>query len=524
MKRSCGILMPISSLPSPYGIGTLGKAAYNYVDFLAEAKQSWWQLLPAGHTSYGDSPYQCFSTYAGNPYFIDLDLLIDDGLLEESEVTGLDWGCDPARVAYETVYLNRYKVLRLATQRGWERDLAEITRFVDENKHWLPDYALFMAVKAHFGMKSWTEWPDEDIRLRKPEAVETYRAKLAEDIRMYTYIQFLFFRQWNLLRTYARSKGIGIIGDIPIYVALDSADVWSDPGSFQLDEFNVPTEVAGVPPDYFSEDGQLWGNPLYNWDAMKADGFGWWIRRIDGAGKLYDVIRIDHFRGFESYWAVPYGEKTAKNGHWVKGPGMDLVGVLTSWFRDIQYIAEDLGLMTPEVEQLLRDSGLPGMKVLEFAFDSREPSNYLPHTYPANCVCYPGTHDNTTLVAWKDEADPDDVAFAHQYLGLNDKEGFHWGILRGGLSSVAALFVAQMQDYLGLGAEARMNTPGVASGNWQWRMLPDAITPELTEKIGELARIYGRAPVVPKSVVPTPAEEENTDTCESSSIGTNSEI
>ena len=523
MKRSCGILMPVTSLPSPYGIGTLGKEAYNFVDFLAKAKQSWWQLLPAGHTSYGDSPYQCFSTYAGNPYFIDLDLLIEDGLLEESEVTGLDWGSDPARVAYETVYLNRYKVLRLATQRGWERDLAEATRFVEENKHWLPDYALFMAVKAHFGMKSWTEWPDEDIRLRKPEAVEAYRIKLADDIRMYTYIQFLFFRQWNLLRTYARSKCVGIIGDIPIYVALDSADVWSDPGSFQLDEFNVPTEVAGVPPDYFSEDGQLWGNPLYNWDAMKADGFGWWIRRIDGAGKLYDVIRIDHFRGFESYWAVPYGEKTAKNGHWVKGPGMDLVGVLTSWFRDIQYIAEDLGLMTPEVEQLLRDSGLPGMKVLEFAFDSREPSNYLPHTYPANCVCYPGTHDNTTLVAWKDEADPDDVAFAHQYLGLNDKEGFHWGILRGGLSSVAALFVAQMQDYLGLGAESRMNTPGVASGNWQWRMLPDAITPELAEKIGEMARIYGRAPVVPKPVAPTLAEEENTAACESAPIETNSE-
>ncbi len=511
MKRSCGILMPVTSLPSPYGIGTLGKAAYDYVDFLAEAKQSWWQLLPAGHTSYGDSPYQCFSTYAGNPYFIDLDLLIEDGLLEQSEVTGLNWGSDPARVDYETVYLNRYKVLRLATQRGWERDLDQVTRFVEENKHWLPDYALFMAVKAHFGMKSWTEWPEEDIRLRRPEAVETYRVKLADDIRMYTYIQFLFFHQWNLLRTYARSKGIGIIGDIPIYVALDSADVWSDPGSFQLDEFNVPTEVAGVPPDYFSEDGQLWGNPLYNWDAMKADGFGWWIRRIDGAGKLYDVIRIDHFRGFESYWAVPYGEKTAKNGHWVKGPGMDLVGVLTSWFRDIQYIAEDLGLMTPEVEQLLRDSGLPGMKVLEFAFDSREPSNYLPHTYPANCVCYPGTHDNTTLVAWKDEADPDDVAFAHQYLGLNDKEGFHWGILRGGLSSVATLFVAQMQDYLGLGAQARMNTPGVASGNWQWRMLPDAITPELTEKIGEMARIYGRAPIFPKPATAEEPVEEQTE-------------
>ena len=512
MKRTCGILMPISSLPSPYGIGTLGKAAYDFVDFLADAGQSWWQLLPVGHTSYGDSPYQCFSTYAGNPYFIDLDLLIEDGLLERSEVTGLDWGSDPARVSYETVYQNRYKVLRQATLRGWMRDKAQVDAFVEENRHWLPDYALFMALKAHFGMKAWTEWPDEDIRLRKPDAVEAYRAKLAQEIQLYTYIQFLFFRQWEQLRAYAKEKGVGIIGDIPIYVALDSADVWGDPGSFQLDEYNVPTEVSGVPPDYFSEEGQLWGNPLYNWDAMKADGFGWWIRRIAGAGKLYDIIRIDHFRGFESYWAVPYGEKTAKNGRWVKGPGMDLVGVLTSWFRDIRYIAEDLGFMTPGVQQLLHDSGLPGMKVLEFAFDSREPSNYLPHTYTPNCVCYPGTHDNTTLAAWETEADPDDVAFARQYLGLNDEEGFHWGILRGGLSSVAMLFVAQMQDYLGLGDEARMNTPGIPSGNWQWRMLPDAITPALSEKIGELARIYGRAPAKPAEPAQPndPSAEETT--------------
>lgn len=494
MERTCGILMPISSLPSPYGIGTLGKAAYDFVDFLKEANQSWWQLLPVGHTSYGDSPYQSFSTYAGNPYFIDLDLLCKDGLLKQTEITALNWGSDPTKVEYDTVYQNRYKILRLATERGWGRDQIKVAAFVEENKGWLPDYALFMALKAHFDMKPWTEWPDEDVRLRKPEALETYRTKLAEDIKLYTYIQFLFFQQWELLRSYAKENGIGIIGDIPIYVALDSADVWSDPRSFQLDEKNVPIEVAGVPPDYFSEDGQLWGNPLYDWDAMKADGFGWWIRRITGAGKLYDIIRIDHFRGFESYWAVPYGEKTAKNGHWVKGPGMDLVGVLTSWFHDIRYIAEDLGFMTPEVQQLLQDSGLPGMKVLEFAFDSREPSNYLPHTYAPNCVCYPGTHDNTTLVAWETEADPDDVAFARQYLGLNEEEGFHWGILRGGLSSVAMLFVAQMQDYLGLGAESRMNVPGILGGNWQWRMHPDAITPELTKKIAELTRIYGRAP------------------------------
>ena len=280
---------------------------------------------------------------------------------------------------------------------------------------------------------------------------------------------------------------------MPIYVALDSADVWAEPKCFQLDEKNVPKEVSGVPPDYFSAEGQLWGNPLYDWDAMKRDGYGWWIRRIEGAAKLYDVLRIDHFRGMESYWAVPYGETTAKNGHWVKGPGMDLVGVLTSWFHNVQFIAEDLGFLTPEVKQLLADSGLPGMKVLEFAFDSREPSNYLPHTYTENCVCYVGTHDNTPVMAWEHEAAEDDVKFARQYLGLNEQEGFNWGILRGGLSSVANLFVAQMQDYLGLGAESRMNTPGILGGNWQWRMKEEQITKELTEKIGEAARIYGRS-------------------------------
>ncbi len=434
MNRSSGILMPIFSLPSPYGIGTLGKAAYDFADFLAEAGQHYWQMLPLGPTSYGDSPYQSFSTFAGNPYFIDPDLLVEDGLLTKQEVKAYRWGSDPRHVDYGAVYNSRLKLLSKAKKRGWERDREEVTAFVAENARWLPDYALFMACKRHFGMRSWTEWEDEDIRLRRSQLVlEQYRTLLREDVELFTYIQYLFFRQWEALRTYLHGKDIHIIGDLPIYVAMDSADVWAEPENFQLDDRCVPTEVSGVPPDYFSADGQLWGNPLYRWDRMQADGFGWWIRRIDGAGKLYDVIRIDHFRGFESYWAVPYGETTAKNGRWVKGPGMALVGVLTGWFPQLEFIAEDLGYPTPEVAQLLRDSGLPGMKVLEFAFDSRDTSSYLPHSYGENCICYTGTHDNSPLALWRQEADPADIAFAKEYLGLNDEEGFNRGIIRGGM-------------------------------------------------------------------------------------------
>ena len=494
MKRSSGILMPVSSLPSPWGIGTLGRAAREFVDFLAAADQSWWQMLPVGPTSYGDSPYQSFSAYAGNPYFVDLDCLREDGLLERAEIEAVNWGTDPEAVDYAAIYENRFSLLQKATDRGWARDAEAVAAFVEENREWLPDYALFMALKRHFGMKPWTQWPDADIRLRRPGAVERYTRELEADIRLFTYIQFLFFRQWEALRAYAHEKGIGIIGDLPIYVAMDSADVWADPKSFQLDENNVPHEVAGVPPDYFSADGQLWGNPLYDWEAMKADGYQWWIRRISGASRLYDILRIDHFRGLESYWAVPYGETSAKIGRWVKGPGMDLLNVLTARFPNIQFIAEDLGYLTPEVQQLLRDSGFPGMKVLQFAFDSREAANYLPHTYTAHCVCYAGTHDNAPLMAWKDEAAPADIAVARQYLGLHKEEGFHWGVLRGGQSSVADLFVAQMQDYLGLGAASRMNTPGIPDGNWRWRMLPGQLTEELSRKIAGMTRLYGREP------------------------------
>ena len=492
MKRSCGILLPVFALPSPYGIGTLGQAAYDFVDFLRQAGQSWWQMLPLGPTGYGDSPYQSFSSYAGNPYFIDPDLLRRDGLLTAQEIASLAWGSDPARVDYAALYENRFVLLQKAAERGWARDRAEVQLFARQNAQWLPDYALYMAVKRHFDEKPWTQWPDEAIRLRKPEAMAQYRQMLASDIRMFTYSQFLFFRQWNALREYAHEQGVGIIGDLPIYVSMDSADVWAEPAFFQLDSNGYPTETAGVPPDCFSRDGQLWGNPLYRWEAMKADGYGWWIRRVDGAAKLYDMLRIDHFRGFESYWAVPYGDTTAKNGHWVKGPGMDLVQVLLNWFPQMQFIAEDLGFLTPEVRKLLADSGLPGMKVLEFAFDSREPSNYLPHLYTPHCVCYTGTHDNAPLPAWKEEADPDDLALAVQYLGLNEEEGFHWGVLRGGMSSVAELFVAQMQDYLGLGAESRINTPGEPVGNWQWRLHPGQLTAALSRRMAHMARLYGR--------------------------------
>lgn len=488
-KRSSGILMPVFSLPSPYGIGTFGKAAYDFADFLKSAGQKYWQMLPLGPTSYGDSPYQSPSTYAGNPYFIDLDLLVEDGLLTEKEISI----CKTEQnryVDYGMLYQTRYKLLSIAKNRGWNRDKDLISAFLAENSRWLPDYALFMACKRHFDMKPWTEWDDADIRLRKsPAVLEKYRGLLCDDVELFIYIQYLFYKQWSDLKAYIHSLGIRIIGDIPIYVAMDSADVWSEPAFFQLDADCIPTAVAGVPPDYFCEDGQLWGNPLYNWDAMRNDGFGWWIRRIDGARKLYDVIRIDHFRGFESYWSVPYGETTAKNGKWIQGPGLDLVRTLTNWFPDISFIAEDLGIITPAVAKLLSDSGLPGMKVLEFAFDETHNSAYLPHNHVKNCVCYTGTHDNSPIALWLQEESKENIAFAKEYLNCKN---LHWELIRTGMRSVADLFVAQMQDYLELGEGHRINSPGIPAGNWQWRFLPEEIKKPLAVKIATLTKLYSR--------------------------------
>ena len=474
IKRSSGILLPIFSLPSPYGIGTLGKAAYDFVDFLADAGQSWWQILPVGPTSYGDSPYQSYSTFAGNPYFIDLDMLIEDGLLSKADLKSIDFGDNPHYVDYEKMYKERFKILRKVVANA--SDDKDFLEFFEANQNWLPSYARFMALKDANGGKAWMDWETDECN--------------EDDVHFYAYLQYLFYKQWDALRAYAKEKGIGIIGDIPIYVALDSADVWANPKEFQLDEKNCPKAIAGVPPDYFSKDGQLWGNPLYDWEKMKSDGYGWWIRRIEGAQKLYDIIRIDHFRGFESFWAVPYGDKTAKNGQWIKGPGMDFVNVLKNWFWNIQFIAEDLGILTDDVRTLLKDSTFPGMKVLEFAFDSKEPSDYLPHNYDKNCVCYAGTHDNDTLKGWIQTASKDDIAFAKEYL--NTEEDLISAILRAGMASTADLFVAQIQDYLELDSSARINVPGTLGDNWKWRLDKSQLDKKLAKKIKKMTKLYGR--------------------------------
>ena len=496
MDRSSGILMAMSSLPSKYGIGTMGKCAYEFIDFLKAAGQKYWQLLPLGPTSYGDSPYSSFSTFAGNPYYIDLDMLIEDGLLKRADLHGVDWGGDAARVDYGRIYEQRFRVLRRAFERGRESERENMAEFRRANA-WVENYALYMAVKASFGMASWQEWPDEDIRLHRESAVREYGERLREDVDFYVFLQYLFYRQWDALREYAHKNGVQFIGDIPIYVALDSADVWSDPQFFQLDENNVPVEVAGVPPDAFTADGQLWGNPLYDWGRMASDGYGWWIRRIAGAKRLYDVIRIDHFRGFESYWAVPNGDTTAINGTWRPGPGMGLVGVLTSWFYDLSFIAEDLGYVTPGVRKLLVDSGLPGMKILEFAFDAHGESDYLPHRCERSSVCYIGTHDNDTALGWLAGTGKDDRRFAERYMHITPDEGWCWGMIRTGMSTASDLFVMQMQDVLELGADCRMNVPGKAYGNWQWRMLPGAANKKLAKKLYEYTATYRRLPEAP---------------------------
>ena len=487
--RGSGILMHITSLPGAYGVGTMGKEAYAFVDFLASAGQTHWQILPLTPTGYGDSPYQSCSAYAGNHYLIDLDLLADEGLLDRSELAGIDW-CETAdQVDFGRLYNNRLSVLRKAYERFEGSE--EFTEFCTENSVWLSDFALFMALKARFGGKAWFQW-DEALKRRDPNAVWNARQELKAEIRFYSFVQFLFFRQWNALRKYAQQKNICIIGDVPIYVPLDSCDVWANPELFQLDEALTPTAVAGCPPDAFSDDGQLWGNPLYRWDVMAKDGYDWWIRRLAAAGRLYDVVRLDHFRGFEAYWAVPYGDTTAKNGKWIKGPDKDFIRTVQKKLPKLSLIAEDLGFLTQEVLDLRDESGLPGMKVLEFAFDSREPSEYLPHTYIANTVCYTGTHDNMTMRQWFDTAAPDAVEYATEYMNLQEKEGLVWGVIRTAFASVSDLCVVQMQDYLNLGARARMNFPGVASGNWTWRMEPGSTTEELAKRIRNLAVLYGR--------------------------------
>ena len=493
MERSAGMLLPLFSLPGPYGIGTLGREAYAFADFLHAAKQRYWQVLPCGPTGYGDSPYQSLSGFAGNPYLIDLELLIEDDLLRREEAEELVWGEDPRCIDYGRLYDHRQRVLSLAKERGWQRDRESVAEFVRENARWLPDWALFVACKRHFGMRSWLDWPDEALRRRQPEALAYYGRILQEDVECAVYQQYLFDRQWTALRSYCHARGIQIIGDLPMYVALDSADVWAEQEWFQLDERGVPTALSGVPPDDFSADGQLWGNPLYRWDAMQKDGFGWWIRRIGAAARRYDVIRMDHFRGFDAYWAVPFGATSARYGRWEPGPGAALIDAWKGWFPRLPVIAEDLGVFSPGVSALLQHSGWPGMKVLAFAFSPDGCSSHLPHWHTCGSVCYTGTHDNSPLPLWLREISPEEYEFARRYLGLHGGEGFSWGILRGGMSSVAQLFVAQMQDYLTPEQAGRINCPGTGSGNWCWRLLPGEASAALAEKIGSMTVRYGRA-------------------------------
>lgn len=471
----------------------MGKDAYAFADFLCKAGQSIWQILPVCPTSFGDSPYQSFSSYAGNPYFIDLDLLAEDGLLYPSEFASLNWGDAENDIDYGLLYRQRYPILRLAAARLLKNPPADYAEFCSRNILWLSDYALFMALKNYHGGNSWQLW-QKPYRLRDSNALTVFSADHTDEIAFWQAVQYLFFRQWQKLKYYVNSLGISIVGDLPIYVAEDSAEVWAHPEQFQLDADLHPVEVAGCPPDAFSADGQLWGNPLFDWARMEQDGFTWWQNRIAYQKSIYDILRIDHFRGLAGYYAIPGGSQTARNGRWRRGPGMKLLNALRESSGLDNLIAEDLGFLDDEVRTLLADSGLPGMKVLEFAFDSREDSDYLPHNYDHHCVVYTGTHDNDTAIGWTRSAPAADVAKAADYLRLSEAEGLNWGLMRGAWSSVGDLAVVQMQDILGLGSEARMNVPSTVGSNWRWRMDADALHPALAEKLRRQMELYQRLP------------------------------
>lgn len=491
-KRANGVLMHISSLPGKTGIGTMGKSAYDFVDYLAKSRQKYWQILPVCPTSYGDSPYQSFSTFAGNPYFIDLDFLCDEGFLKKSDYEKIDWGRDEKSVDYGKLYVERHKIFSLIQKNFKNKIPAEFDSFCKENEFWLDDYSLFMAIKdAHDG-KAFDFW-EEGIRRREKKSMDEWKAKSAERIEYYKMLQYFFFKQWFALKNYANKKNIEIIGDIPIYVAADSSDVWSNPAQFCLDENYKPVEVAGCPPDGFSADGQLWGNPVYNWDYMKKTDYAWWKKRLEKSLAIYDVIRIDHFRGFDSYYCIPYGAKDAKIGEWRKGPGMNLFNSIKKSFGEIPVIAEDLGFLTESVRELLKDSGFPGMKVLQFAFDSREESDYVPYKFSANCIVYTGTHDNDTILGWTETADKDDVEFAKKFLRIKDEKNLAREMMIAAIYSVANTSILTMQDLIGLGKEARMNVPATVGSNWKWRATAEQFTDEISEFLSYYTELYGRA-------------------------------
>lgn len=493
MDRGSGIIMHITSLPGKYGIGTFGEEAYRFCDFLKKSGQKYWQILPLGQTSYGDSPYQSFSAFAGNPYLIDLDILQKDGLLQKEDYENRNFGINPEVVDYGRMFTEKMNVLKISFSNFSKETHDDFEQFKKDEAEWLEDYSLFMAIKYKSNFMEWNSW-EEKIKRREKDELEKYKDELKEEIEYWKYLQYEFFKQWSSLKAYVNEQGIKIIGDIPIYVAQDSSDVWSNPEVFSLNKETLePISLSGCPPDAFSEDGQLWGNPVYDWKYLDETNYDWWIKRVKQSLKLYDVLRFDHFRGFEAFWAVPNGEKTAKNGKWIKGPETKLFNALKDKLGEIQIIAEDLGFLTEDTIKFKEESGFPGMKVLEFAFGGNSDNMYLPHNYERNCVAYTGTHDNDTVRGWVETTgNRYEVERAVKYLNLTEEEGYNWGIIRGVWSSVAHISIGLMQDFLNLGNEARMNMPSTLSNNWSWRAKSDVFTDELANKIFTITKMYGR--------------------------------
>ena len=509
LGRGAGILLPISSLPSNYGIGTFGKEAYQFVDDLAEAQQTFWQVLPVGPTSFGDSPYQSFSAFAGNPYFIDLDYLVNEGLITKEDITSKEWGDNPEDISYATIFENRFDVLRTAFANSKHKDTEEYKEFCENSTYWLDDYSLYMAIKCKFNNDEWSLW-DDDIKYREEAALKKYKKELAEDIDFWKFCQFKFFEQWNELKEYANEKGIQIIGDIPLYVSMDSSDVWVHGRLFELDERKNPINVAGVPPDCFSEFGQSWGNPFYDWDAMEKVDFSWWRERMKANASLYDVIRIDHFIGVVRYYRIPSDCPTAVDGAWKKGPGKKLTDAIVESIGEAKIIAEDLGIVVQSVRDLMAETGWPGMKIMQFAFGSGNMNNNLPHTYTnSNMLVYGGTHDNETLVGYFETADEEEIEFTCKYLNVESVDEIPDAIIRSAYASTADVAIMQMQDILGLDNSARMNLPSSVGQNWRWRLTPGQFTDEHIDYLRDLAETYGRE--LDKPEIEEEDEEEDTE-------------
>ena len=492
IKRGAGVLLPISSLSSPYGFGTLGKEAYEFVDFLKEAGFRYWQVLPVGPTSYGDSPYQSFSAFAGNPYMIDFGLLMEENLIMKEEVEQYNWGSKDDCIDYNEMFQSRFKVLKLAYNRSSHKNTPEYEKFCCDNQFWLKDYSFYMALKVHFNHVEWLAW-DEDIKLRRKEAIEKYEVLLNDEIEFWQFCQFKFFEQWTKLKEYASENGILMIGDMPLYVAMDSADVWVHNDIFELDENRIPLHIAGVPPDAFSEEGQRWGNPLYRWDELEKRDFYWWRQRMKSASVLYDVIRIDHFIGIVNYYSIPSEEKSAKSGQWLKGPGRKLTNIMKECIGNSSIIAEDLGVLTDEVRTLIDETGYPGMKVVEFAFSGEADNDYLPHNYKTNnIISYIGTHDNETLAGYLDNCSKDQLTQIREYYNAKTVSEIMEEMIRTQYAGIPVVTLFQMQDLLQLGNEARTNTPSTLGGNWVWRLKQNELSQVNREKYMNYSKIYGR--------------------------------